>query len=115
MKQGEIWLVNLNPTVGAEMQKVRPALVVNADDLARLPLKIIVPVTDWKERYQIVPWMLKLTPSTANGLSKESAADCFQIRCVAQERLIRKTGQITSDEMEMIKSKIVAVVGYEQF
>jgi mRNA interferase MazF len=113
MKQGEIWLVDLNPTVGAEMRKVRPALVVNADDLGRLPLKIIVPVTDWKEHYDIVPWMLRLAPSPTNGLSKESAADCFQIRCVAQERLIKKTGQITSGELETIKGKIAGVVGFE--
>ncbi len=90
MKQGEIWLVDLDPTVGAEMRKVRPALVVNTDELGRLPLKIVVPVTDWKERYSIVPWMMRLTPSATNGLGKESAADCFQIRCVSQERLINK-------------------------
>ncbi len=112
MKQGEIWLVDLNPTVGAEMRKVRPALIVSADDLGRLPLKIIVPVTDWKESYDIVPWMLKLVPSATNSLNKESAADCFQIRCVAQERLIKKTGRITSDELEAAKGKIAAVVGY---
>jgi mRNA interferase MazF len=113
MKQGEIWLVDLNPTVGAEMQKIRPALIVNVNGLGKLPLKIIVPVTDWKERYDIAPWMLKIIPSVANGLNKESAIDCFQIRCVAQERLIKKTGYITLDEMEEIKSKIAIVIGYD--
>jgi mRNA interferase MazF len=113
MKQGEIWLVDLNPTVGAEMRKIRPALIVSVNDLGKLPLKIIVPVTDWKERYDIVPWMLKVVPSVANGLNKESAIDCFQIRCVAQERLIKKTGYITFDEMEEIKSKIAIVIGYD--
>jgi mRNA interferase MazF len=113
MKQGEIWLVNLNPAVGAEMQKIRPALIVNVNDLGKLPLKIVAPVTDWKERYGIVPWMLKIVPSVANGLSKESAIDCFQIRCVAQERLNRKLGHITSDEPEEIKSKIATVIGYD--
>ncbi len=113
MKQGEIWLVDLNPTIGAEMRKVRPALIVNADDLGKLPLKVIVPVTDWKERYDIAPWMQRLSPSATNGLSKESAADCFQIRCVAQERLIKNIGRIMLDELETIKGKIAAVVGYE--
>ncbi len=113
MKQGEIWLVDLNPTIGAEMRKVRPALIVNTDDFGKLPLKVIVPVTDWKERYDIVPWMMRLEPSATNGLSKESAADCFQIRCVAQERLIKNTGRITLDELETIKGKIVSVIGYE--
>jgi mRNA interferase MazF len=112
MRQGELWLVNLNPTIGAEMQKVRPALVVNVNALGKLPLKIIVPVTDWKERYAIALWMHKIVPNKRNGLDKESAIDCFQIRCVAQERLIKKIGNISFDEMEEIKNKIAMVIGY---
>jgi mRNA interferase MazF len=81
--------------------------------LGKLPLKIIVPVTDWKERYAVAPWMLKVIPDKTNGLSKESAIDCFQIRCVAQERLIKKIGNISFDELEEIKSKIAMTVGYK--
>ena len=95
------------------MQKVRPALIVNVDDLGKLPLKIIVPVTDWKERYAIALWMLKIVPNKENGLDKKSAIDCFQIRCVAQERLVKKIGNISFDELEEIKSKIAIVVGYK--
>jgi len=40
MKQGEIWLINLDPTVGAEMNKTRPAVIINDDQLGKLPLKI---------------------------------------------------------------------------
>ncbi len=46
MKQGEIWQINLDPTIGAEIQKVRPAVIVNDNSLGKLPLKIIVPITD---------------------------------------------------------------------
>ena len=53
MKQSEIWLINLDPTIGAEIKKTRPAIVVNDNSLGKLPLKIIVPLTDWKERYEI--------------------------------------------------------------
>jgi mRNA interferase MazF len=55
MKQNEIWLIDLDPTKGAEIQKKRPAVIVNDDRLGKLPLKIIVPITDWKERYNIAP------------------------------------------------------------
>ncbi len=43
MNQGEIWLINLDPSVGAEIKKTRPAVIVNDNTLGRLPLKIIVP------------------------------------------------------------------------
>ncbi len=60
MKQGEIWLINLDPTIGTEIKKTRPAIIVNDNSLGKLPLKIIVPVTEWKEKYKNAPWMIKL-------------------------------------------------------
>ena len=60
MKQSEIWLVNLDPTVDSEIKKTRPVGIVNDDTLGKLPLKVIVPFTDWKEHYSIAEWWLKL-------------------------------------------------------
>ncbi len=94
MKQNEIWLIDLDPTKGAEIQKKRPAIIVNDNALGKLPLKIIIPITDWKDKYAIAPWMIKLSPNKTNGLSKDSAADCFQIRSVSEDRLIKKIGTI---------------------
>ena len=42
MKQGEIWEINLSPTIGAEIKKKRPAIIVNDDSIGMLPLRIIV-------------------------------------------------------------------------
>ena len=95
MKQGEIWLINLDPTIGAEIKKTRPAIIVNDDALGKLPLRIIVPVTDWKDRYEIAPWMIMINPNQTNGLTKDSAADCFQIRSVSQERFIKRIGKVS--------------------
>jgi mRNA interferase MazF len=39
MRQGEIWLVSLDPTIGAEIKKTRPAIIVNDNALGKLPLK----------------------------------------------------------------------------
>lgn len=112
MKQGEIWLINLDPTVGAEIKKIRPAIIVSDDSLGKLPLRIIVPITDWKERYEIAPWMIKLEPNSKNGLIKDSTADCFQIRSLSQERFIKKLGVISFEIMDEIKiglSKVLSI------
>ena len=90
MKQNEIWLINLDPTVGAEIKKTRPAIIVNDNALGKLPLKIIVPVTDWKETYGIAPWMVRILPDDENGLTKPSSADCFQVRSISTQRFIKK-------------------------
>ena len=73
MKQSEIWLVDLDSTKGAEIQKKRPAIIINDNRLGKLPLKIVVPITDWKDYYQIASWMVILEPSSASGLSKDCA------------------------------------------
>jgi mRNA interferase MazF len=113
MKQGEVWLINLDPTVGAEIKKTRPSIIVNDDALGKLPLKVIVPLTDWKEHYSIAPWMVKVNPDKANKLTKDSAADCFQIRSVAEERLVKYVGYITPAMMEKIRISLKTVLGLE--
>jgi len=113
MKQGEIWLINLDPTIGAEIKKTRPAIIVNDNALGRLPLKIIVPITDWKDRYEIAPWMIKIEPNQLNGLSKLSSADCFQIRSVSQERFVKRLGKISSTILDDIKNGISRVLSIE--
>jgi mRNA interferase MazF len=98
MKQGEIWLINLDPTIGAEIRKTRPA-VVSDDALGKLPLKVIVPVTDWKSNYEIAPWMVKIEPDQENNLIKDSTADCFQVRSVSEERFVKQIGGVSATVM----------------
>ena len=47
-KRGEIWRVNLDPTIGAEIKKIRPVIVISSDAVGKLPLKLVVPITEWK-------------------------------------------------------------------
>ncbi len=112
MKQGEIWLINLDPAIGAEIKKVRPAIIVNDNSLGKLPLKIIVPVTEWKEKYEIAQWMIKIEPDKENNLAKTSAADCFQVRSVSQERFVKQIGQVSEIYMDDIRiglSKVLSI------
>ncbi len=92
ISQGEIWLVRFYPQVGSEISKLRPAVVVNHDTIGRLPLKTIVPITDWKANYAHYPWMLQIKANKANGLSKTSAIDCFQVKNFSDERFVEKIG-----------------------
>jgi len=115
MKQGEIWLIDLDPTIGAEMNKTRPAVIVSNDQLGKLPLKIIAPVTDWKEHYRVAPWMIAINPSSQNGLTKKSSIDCFQIRSVSKNRLIKKIENITFAELLLVQEGIIKVIGYDKF
>ena len=110
MKQGEIWEINLSPTVGAEIKKKRPVLITSDDAIGILPLKVIVPITDWKDRFQGALWLVKIEPDNRNNLLKLSAADTFQIRSVSTKRFLRKTGSVTPVILADIKTAIKAVI-----
>jgi len=111
VKQGEIWQVGLDPAIGAEMKKTRPALLISDDALGKLPLKIIVPITDWKEQYGNYPWMVKITPNKQNNLLKVSAVDCFQLRSVAVERLVVRIGLVEPETIMQVQEAISKVIG----
>lgn len=112
MNRGEIWMLNLDPTVGAEIKKIRPVVIVNSNNMGILPLRVVVPLTDWKNHYQNAEWMVKIKPERKNGLLKNSAADTFQIRSVSTIRFVRKVGDIGEEEMEHIIQAIGLVIEY---
>jgi len=87
---------------------------VNDNTLGRLPLKIIVPLTDWKDKYSIAPWMVKLNPNRQNKLIKTSSADCFQVRSLSEQRFVKKIGDVDVDTLEQIKLGLAKVlsIGY---
>ena len=93
--RGEIWLVNLDPTIGDEIRKVRPAIIVNRDALTVLSLRIVVPLTGWQERFNDSDWLVRVDPDSSNGLDKVSAADAFQVRSVSTRRCVRRLGHLS--------------------
>ncbi|MFH0996229.1 MAG: type II toxin-antitoxin system PemK/MazF family toxin [Pseudomonadota bacterium] len=110
MKQADIWEIELSSTIGAEIKKVRPAVIINDDAIGVLPLRVIVPITGWKDQFQDALWMVKLEPESNNNLKKLSVADCFQIRSVSTLRFVRKVGTVSIEKLELIKVAVKAVI-----
>ena len=110
MHRGEVWLVNLDPTIGSEIRKTHPAIIVSSDLIGILPLKVVVPLTDWKERYANAPWMVRIDSDPQNGLSKNSAADGLQIRSIADQRLVKKLGAVSNNQIAEIVQAVINVL-----
>ena len=110
MRRGEIWLINLDPTVGAEIRKTRPAVIVNDDAIGILPLKVIAPITDWKDRYAAAPWMVRLDPDNKNQLRKTSAVDAFQVRSLSEQRFIRRLGELSLEKVDEVAGALAVVL-----
>jgi len=79
-----------------------------------LPIKLIAPITDWKEYYAENIWHVKIEANIKNSLSKDSAVDILQLRGVDVQRLIRKIGECSSEIMEEIAAAIAVVVEYNE-
>lgn len=109
--RGEIWDIEFDPTKGAEINKTRPAVVMSVSSVGKLPLRIVVPITDWDNRFSDFPWFVRLSTSKANGLSKESGADAFQVKSVSVNRFRKRRGQVLDAQLDDIASAIAICIG----
>ena len=111
-RRGEIWLADLNPTLGAEIRKTRP-IVVNSDEIGVLPIRLVAPITEWKNAFEGNIWHVRLEPDSSNGLSKPSAVDTLQLRGIDTLRFVRKIGEVPWSIMNLIVTAIAAVIEYD--
>ncbi|MEI6268959.1 MAG: type II toxin-antitoxin system PemK/MazF family toxin [Methylococcaceae bacterium] len=96
-----IYLVNLDPTVGSEQGKTRPVLVISDDDInAVLPVINILPLTSHKQGRKIYPNEV-LLPKEQTTLDKDSIVLCYQIRTIDKKRLIKKIGSIKNEDVRI--------------
>ena len=101
LERGMVITVNLDPTLGSETGKIRPCVVVTNNIYnERVPVIQVVPVTSWnKKKVQIIT-NIEIEPSTTNGLSKKSIADCLQTRPIDRRfRLVKVLGKLPPNEI----------------
>lgn len=98
VKRGDIWLVNLDPTVGHEIKKARPAVIIQ-NDLGNnySPITIIAPLTS-QNLYKIYPIEV-LIKKEIFKLDKDSKVLLNQIRAVDKSRLIKKLSKLDNETM----------------
>ena len=99
IKQYDVYLINLDPTIGFEIQKTRPCLVISPDEMNRnIQTIIIAPMTTKSHGY---PTRVKITFKRKIGWI---ALD--QIRTVDSKRLVRRLGRVTDDTITKVKTVI---------
>ena len=110
-KRGEIYWVNLDPTIGSEIKKVRPCVIISPDAANRSgPLVIVAPITKM-EKKKIFFHEILLPKGTSN-FPHDSKIKVFQLRCIDQKRLQKKRiGSLPEDLMGNLDEKIKIVTG----
>lgn len=110
MEQGEIWNANLNPSKGSEQAGMRPVVILSGNLLNQY-LKVVIccPLTTKIKNYK---GNLVLKPNAENKLKKTSEILTFHIRSISKERLQKKIGKISGEEVEKIKFYLNEILTY---
>jgi mRNA interferase MazF len=109
-KRGEVYLVNFDPTIGAEIQKTRPALVVQNDVANRhSPITIVAAIISQFDE-SLYPTEVLIQPPEG-GLSIPSVVLINQIRSVDKRRLVRRLGVLTPATMERVDRAVLISLG----
>ncbi|MDB9466457.1 type II toxin-antitoxin system PemK/MazF family toxin [Dolichospermum circinale CS-1225] len=100
-KRGEIRWVNLDPTVGAEAQKIRACLIVQSDIMNQYGLLTIV--MPFRPGSKQAPYIVNIKATVTNGLDKDSFIDVAQIRSVDYRRVLGLVGILEVEYWEEIR------------
>jgi mRNA interferase MazF len=110
MKQKDIYLANLNPTLGSEQKGIRPVVILSGNAMNdNLEVYIVCPLSSAIKGYS---GCLFIKKDEINHLENDSEIISFQIRTISKERLINKIGEITDNQLQELKKNLFEVLTY---
>lgn len=110
-RRGEIYLVELDPTRGHEIQKTRPAVIIQNDVSNQYSPIAIVAALSSQFADPPYPREVPISPGGKTGLSEPSAAILNQIRSIDRVRLVKRIGQVDAPTMRRIDRALKISLG----
>ena len=113
MRRGDIYYADLSPTIGSEINKRRPVLIVSNDANNRASNTVtIVPLTSNVAR--VYPFEVALAPADS-GLPRESKAQAQQVRTIAKQRITgTAVGRLAADQMASVEAALRLHLGLDR-
>lgn len=110
MKRGEVWMVDFGMPSGPEQAGVRPAIVLQEDDLNRdLETSIVIPLTSKTKRLSIPTTLF--FPAGEAGLPRDSVALCHQIQVRGKARFLSLVGTLTPARLSEVQNALLDALG----
>lgn len=110
MFRGEVWMMAVGNNLTSAEGDTRKVVIISSDTLGALPLKVVVPLTPWKDDYASAPWMVRLPPVLHSGLESPMAADALQVRSVSSARLVKRLGELPDSYINQIAIAISQIL-----
>jgi mRNA interferase MazF len=106
--RGEVWQVNLNPTLGHEQSGIRPALIVSTDTFNHGPAELVIalPITS---KGKGIPFHVEVK-APEGGLTSASFIKCEEIRSLSTVRLMKRIGEVKDSTLEKVEDRMKIVL-----
>ena len=109
-KRGQVYLVSFDPTIGSEIRKTRPALVLQNDIANRYSSITIVAAITSKTDEKLYPTEVRI-PGGEGGLSSDSVVLLNQIRSIDKKRLMKHLGIVKDETMQYVEQALQVSLG----
>ena len=109
IKRGSVWLANLDPTVGSEIRKTRPVVVVS-NDINNINNNVVTVLPITSNTTHVFSFEVLLSKGVA-GLPKDSKAKADQIRTLDKSRLVRSIGMLPDAYRDLIDNAMKLHLG----
>ena len=97
---GSIWLVSFDPSIGTEIRKTRPAVIISGTAFNQRSKVTVLPITSANPSDRLLPVIVPLVPSSTNGLSSNSFVVCIDPMTFDKRRLIQCLGQVEPNQLQ---------------
>ena len=109
-ERGDIYLVCLDPTIGSEINKTRPALIISNNINNQVSETVtVIPITS-SGKEKVYPFEAVLLPQDS-GLHRSSKVKCNQIRTIDKKRLVKQIGKVSKKKIREIESALLIHLG----
>jgi mRNA interferase MazF len=100
---GSIWLVSFDPSVGAEIRKTRPAIIISGTAFNRRRKLTVLPITSSSPDDKLLPVVIAVSPNTENGLTVDSYIVCIDPMTFDKQRLVKRLGMLDVERIEQVQ------------
>lgn len=87
--------------------------MISSDLLLSILMRIIIPITSWQEKFENRPFMVKISTTSENKLTADSAGNVLQVRSISTERFVNRIGKTSKDILKELLAGLIICIDYE--
>ena len=101
---GSIWLVCFDPSVGTEIRKTRPAVVISGTAFNQRRKVTVLPITSSRPDGRLLPVVVAVDSDPENGLNVDSFIVCIDPMTFDKQRLVKQLGMLNGEKLQQVRS-----------